>query len=47
MKNRIKLYYVFLLAGILICNIVSAQNNTGKEYIRKYKELAVEQMNKY
>ena len=47
MKNHIKLYNVFLLAAILLCNVVYAQNNARKEYIRKYKELAVEQMNKY
>ena len=47
MKIHIKLYTILLLAAIVTSNFAHAQNNVRQEYIRKYRDLAVEQMDKY
>lgn len=47
MNFSISKHSILLFLQIMLCNVMFAQNMSRQEYIRKYRNLAVEQMNKY
>lgn len=47
MNFSFKKHIIILLLSALVCNVMFAQSNKRQEYIRKYSDIAVGQMNKY